>query len=171
MLDLFQEQGRCVVTLQADLRFDPTSIRMLLACLAGQCDSIRNSGQIGPMVQVTTLFPYKLQNVLKSHAFTAEQTKDSFEAHFRSVNVVSWSRRVDFSESKISTLVKDILGVKALVFIISIGRHAPSECFQIIGTELLEDVLARCTFIFSGEAIHAKSPLEMDQVSKEEGWN
>jgi hypothetical protein len=66
--------------------------------------------------------------------------------------VFAWACRVHGFERCAGTLVKDALGLEALVLIVTVGSHAGSEGLEVEGAELVEDVLTGGALIFSGEA-------------------
>ena len=76
-----------------------------------------------------------------------------------SVNPVSSASKVDVSESGSCALVKDSFGFETLVFVVVVCTHARSEGGKVSRAEFLEDVLARGTIVFSGEAIERISLL------------
>ena len=59
-------------------------------------------------------------------------------------------------EGRTRALVEDTLGLEALVLIVTVGLHAISESLQVIGAELLQDVLAGRAFILTSEANQEK---------------
>ena len=70
----------------------------------------------------------------------------------RSVDPLVSGGGIDQLEGFLSALLKDVLGIEALVLVVTVGGHAGTELLEVIGTLLLEDVLARGTLIFSFEA-------------------
>ena len=69
-----------------------------------------------------------------------------------SVDPFSRAGRVDFFEGEAGALVKDGLGLKAQVFVVSVGSHASLERTEVYRAEFGEDVLAGRAFIFTSEA-------------------
>ena len=70
----------------------------------------------------------------------------------RSVDPLVSGGGIDQLEGCLSALLKDVLGIEAPVLVVTVGGHAGTELLEVIGTLLLEDVLARGTLIFSFEA-------------------
>ena len=70
-----------------------------------------------------------------------------------SVHEVAWAGGVDLLEGDARALVENALGLQALVLVVAVGGHAGAESLQIELAELVQDVLARGTFILSGEAV------------------
>ena len=68
-----------------------------------------------------------------------------------SVDPLSGSSAVDFLEGQASALVEDALGLEALVLVVTVGGHAALEGLEVIGAELVEDVLSGGVFVLSGE--------------------
>ena len=77
----------------------------------------------------------------------------------RSVDPLVSGGGIDQLEGCLSALLKDVLGIEALVLVVTVGGHAGTELLEVIGTLLLEDVLARGTLIFSFEAARRVSML------------
>ena len=59
---------------------------------------------------------------------------------------------VDHLESSASALVKDCLGIQALVLIVTVRSHAGTERLDVLGALLDQDVLAGRSLVFSREA-------------------
>ena len=83
----------------------------------------------------------------------------------RSVDPLVSGGGIDQLEGFLSALLKDVLGIEALVLVVTVGGHAGTELLEVIGTLLLEDVLARGTLIFSFEAARCVSMLRGEEGS------
>lgn len=75
----------------------------------------------------------------------------------RSVDPVAGTSAVDGLEGSTGALVEETLGLEALVLVVTVGGHAGAELAEVVGAELLEDILAGGALILTGEAAHAVS--------------
>ena len=74
-----------------------------------------------------------------------------------SVDPLAGTSVVDGLEGSRGALVEDALGLEALVLVVTVGGHAGTELAEVVGAELLEDILAGGALILAGEAARAVS--------------
>ena len=70
-----------------------------------------------------------------------------------SVDPLSSASTVDLLEGTLGAAIENSLGLKALVLVVTVGRHAGSEGFKIGEAELGKDVLSWGILIFSCKAV------------------